>query len=202
MGADTRRIPLGELGKITAGPSGSLLDHLHQGPDGVPVIRPPDLTEWHTVATRSLRRLPAEDAKRLSRFALCAGDILIVRQGSLGRLALIEVAHTGWLYNSSCLRLRPSTDLVLPEYLISYLALPQVRDSLTGQAQAGTVPALNSATVGEFPVTVPSLELQRAVVDTLGDIDEQVRTQRAMADRLEALKPAIFDELLDGSRTP
>lgn len=202
MGADTKRIPLGKLGEITAGPSGSLLDHLHQGPDGVPVISPPDLTEWQTVATRRLRRLPEEDAKRLSRFALRAGDILIVRQGTLGRLALIEVAHTGWLYNSSCLRLRPSTGIVLPEYLVSYLALPWVRDRLTGQAQAGTVPALNSAMVGDFPVTLPSLERQRTVVDTLGDVDEQVRLQRAMADRLEALKPAIFDELLSGSRTP
>lgn len=202
MGADTRLIPLGRLGKITAGPSGSLLERLHQGSDGVPVISPPDLTESHTIATRRLRRLPAEDARRLSRFALCAGDILIVRQGTLGRLALIEMAHAGWLYNSSCLRLRPSTDVVLPEYLVSYLALPWVRDKLAGRAQAGTVPALNSAIVGEFPVTVPSLESQRAVVDTLGDVDEQVGIHRAMADRLEAMKPAIFDELLSGSRTP
>lgn len=193
-------IQLGSLCEVTAGPSGSLLDNLDDGPDGVPVISPRDLTEHHTVDTRRLRRVPQSRAERLSRFALREGDLLVVRQGTLGRMALIEAQHATWFYNSSCLRLRPQGDLVLPAYLVSYLSHPPVQRVLLGQSLPGTVPSLNSAMLREVPVTVPPLDRQRSVVETLADLDARIRIQRQMADRLEALRPAIFGELVQGTR--
>lgn len=194
------QIPLGSLCEVTAGPSGSLLDTLHDGPDGVPVISPPDLTDHHTVDTRRLRRVPWGEAKRLSRFALREGDLLVVRQGTLGRLALIEAEHATWFYGSSCLRLRPRREFVLPAYLVSYLSYPPVQRALLGQSLPGTVPSLNSTMLNELPVTVPPLDRQRSVVEAVADVDARIRIQRQMADRLEALRPAIFGELVQGTR--
>lgn len=193
-------IPLGSLCEVTAGPSGSLLDSLHDGPDGVPVISPPDLTAHHTVDTRRLRRVPWDETKRLSRFSLREGDILIVRQGALGRLALIEAEHATWFYGSSCLRIRPQRERLLPEYLVSYLSYPPVQRVMLSQSIPGTVPSLNSAMLKELPVTVPPLDRQHAVVEALADVDTRIRIQRQMADRLEALRPAIFGELIQGAR--
>ncbi|WP_327235657.1 restriction endonuclease subunit S [Streptomyces sp. NBC_01317] len=194
------KIPLGSLCEVKAGPSGSLLDNLHDGPDGVPVISPPDLTYDHRVDTRRLRRVPCEEAKRLSRFSLQEGDILVVRQGTLGRLALVEAQHATWFYGSSCLRIRPRREHVLPEYLVSYLSYPPVQRFMLGQSIPGTVPSLNSAMLNDLPVTVPPLDRQHAVVETLADVDARIRIQRQMADRLEALRPAIFGELIQGVR--
>jgi type I restriction enzyme, S subunit len=195
--AQGERIPLGHLSSVTAGPSGSLLEHLHDGPDGVPVIAPPDLTEHFTVDARGVRRVPSSQAERLARFALRAGDLVVVRQGTLGRLALIGPEHTGWFYSSSCLRIRPHRDVVVPAYLAAYLTHPPVRRELLGRALPGTVPSLNSAMLNQLPVTVVPLERQRAVVEALADIDEQIRIQREMARRLEALRPSVFDELIN-----
>ena len=83
--ASDEQIRLRDLGEITAGPSGSLLDRLNDGPDGIPVVSPSDITDRHTVDTRRLRRVPWDDAKKLARFSLQEGDIVVVRQGSLGR---------------------------------------------------------------------------------------------------------------------
>lgn len=195
-----RQIPLGELAKVTAGPSGSLLENLHNGPDGVPVISPPDLTEHATVDIRRVRRVPWADAKRLDRFALREGDLLMVRQGTLGRLALISAEQATWFYSSSCLRIRPRRELVLPAYLASYLAYPPVRRRLLGQALPGTVPFLNSAMLNELPVIVLPMEQQQAVAETLADIDAQIEIQRAVTERLEVLRTAIFGEMIQGSR--
>ncbi|MFB8414998.1 restriction endonuclease subunit S [Streptomyces albidoflavus] len=196
----SEQIPLGDLCEVAAGPSGSLLDALHDGPDGVPVISPPDLTDHHTVDSRRLRRVPWSEANRLSRFALREGDLLVVRQGALGRLALIEAEHATWFYGSSCLRLRPRRELVLPAYLVSYLSHPPVQRALLGQSLPGTVPSLNSTMLKELPVAVPPLDRQRSVVEALADVDARIRVQRQMADRLEALRPAIFGELIQGTR--
>ncbi|MFI5522667.1 restriction endonuclease subunit S [Streptomyces platensis] len=193
--ARSERVPLGHLSSVTAGPSGSLLDHLHDGPDGVPVIAPPDLTEHFTVDARRVRRLPLNQAERLARFALHEGDLVVVRQGTLGRLALISSEHTGWLYSSSCLRIRPHRELVLPAYLAAYLTHPPVRRELLGRALPGTVPSLNSAMLNQLPVTLVPMERQQAVIEALADIDEQVRIHREMAARLEAIRPSVFDEL-------
>ena len=194
--AGAAHISLGSVSDVTAGPSGSLLSNLHDGPDGVPVISPADFADYNTVDTQHLRRVPSGEARKLARFALREGDLLIVRQGPIGRLALTGAEHAGWFYGSSCLRIRPDRQRILPAYLASYLSYPPVREALLSRALPGTVPSLNSAMVNELPVTVPSLELQQAIIETLGDIDAQIRIQRAIADRLETLRPAVFGDLI------
>lgn len=47
---------------------------------------------------------------------------------------------------------------------------------------------------------LPSMAQQRTVVDTLADIDAQIEIQRAVADRLEAIRPAIFGEMIQEPR--
>ncbi|MFJ6130602.1 restriction endonuclease subunit S [Streptomyces griseoviridis] len=190
--------PLSNVCQVTPGPSGSLLDKLHEGPSGIPVIAPPDLTEHMTVDTRQLRRVSTREAKRLSRFALHPGDLLLVRQGTLGRLALIGHEQAGWFYSSSCLRIRPDQSWLLPAYLAAYLTHPPVQRQLLAQAQAGTVPSLNSAILSDFPIEIPPLNRQHDVVAALKDIDEQITVQRLMLDRLVALRPSIFDQLTKG----
>lgn len=194
--AGYQEIPLGYLSELTAGPSGALLENLHDGPDGVPVIAPPDLTEQHTVDTRRLRRVPWAEAEKLSRFAVQDGDVLFVRQGTLGRLALMGTEHATWLYSSACLRIRPRRELVEPAYLAAYLSYEPVQKAMLSQALHGTVPSLNTALLHEFPVTVPPMEQQQAIVETIADIDAQTRIQREIAGRLEALGQAIFGEMI------
>jgi type I restriction enzyme S subunit len=193
------QLPLQEVGEVTAGPSGSLLENLHDGPDGVPVISPPDVTEAYTVDARRVRRVPRADARKLSRFALSEGDLLMVRQGTLGRLALIAEEQAAWLYNSSFLRISPKRDLVLPEYLVAYLSHPPVRRRLLGQSLPGTVPSLNSAILNELPVIVPPIKQQRIAINTLSDIDSVIRVQQAITDHLSSLRPAIFGKIINES---
>lgn len=188
---------LGLLSEITAGPSGSLLDNLQEGPDGVPVISPSNLTERRTIDGRHVRRVPWDDTRKLARFALEEGDLLVVRQGSLGRLGLISKAQENWLYSSSLLRVRPRRDVVLPEYLASFLSYAPVQRELLSQALPGTVPSLNSAMLDHLSITVPSVERQRAIIEVLTDIDSQITIQRAIADRLETIKSAIFGEMIE-----
>jgi type I restriction enzyme S subunit len=192
------KVQLGQLSEITPGPSGSLLDNLQDGPDGVPVISPSDLGGRNAVDGRHVRRVPWDEARKLARFALLEGDLLVVRQGSLGRLALISEEQAMWFYSSSFLRIRPRPEFVLPEYLLSYLSYPPVQRDLLSQALPGTVSSLNSAMLNELPIVAPPIEQQRAIIETLADIDAQIEIQRAIADRLDTLKPAIFGEMIGG----
>ncbi|MGW1658715.1 restriction endonuclease subunit S [Streptomyces atratus] len=194
-------VALQQVCELTAGPSGSLLGGMHDGPDGVPVISPSDLLDNLMVATRGVRRIPLSTVEKLARFELRLGDIVMVRQGPIGRMGLIGPEHAGWFYGSSCVRLRPRQARVLPEYLASYLSYPPVQQMLRGQVQASTISMVNTAALRELTVVVPSLDKQRDVVEVLADIDEQIRVQQEMTARLVALRPAVFGELVEGGRT-
>jgi type I restriction enzyme S subunit len=184
------------LAEITAGPSGSLLDRLGNDPDGVPVVSPSNITDRHSVDTRSLRRLPQKDAEKLGRFILREGDLIVVRQGSLGRLAHVGPQREVWLYNSSCLRVRPRYQSLLPEYLTLYLSYPPVQEELLARAVSGTVPSMNSAILGELPIAVPSIERQGDIVEVISDVDELATVHRNMANHLETLGIAVLGDLL------
>lgn len=197
VAAEGERVTLGELAEISPGPSGSLLDKLGDEPDGVPVVTPSDITDRHQVDARKLRRLPHGEAAKLNRFTLRQGDIVLVRQGSLGRLALIGPQMEGWLYNSSCARVRSRDHRVLPEYLCLYLSSSAVQEEMLRRALPGTVQSLNAKILGNLPVVLPSLDRQRDVVAVIADIDELALVHRETADRLDILKLTLLDDFLD-----
>ncbi|WP_181724061.1 restriction endonuclease subunit S [Nocardia gipuzkoensis] len=194
---EDEQVTLGELAEIAPGPSGSLLDRLGDEPDGVPVVSPSDITDWNRVETRKLRKLPRDEADRLDRFALRQGDIVLVRQGSLGRLALIGTQLEGALYNSSCARVRSHDNRILPEYLCLYLSSPAMQEEMLRRALSGTVRSLNTAILSDLPVVVPPLDRQHDVVAVIADIDELALVHRETVDRLDVLKQALLDDFMD-----
>ncbi len=191
------RYTLGELAEITPGPSGSLLDKLGEKLDGVPVVTPSDITTSGEVTVRKLRRLPHDEAVRLDRFGLQQNDIVLVRQGSLGRSALIGEQLTGALYNSSCARVRSQDRRVLPEYLHIYLSSPGMQEEMIRRALPGTVQSLNTKILNSLPVILPPRERQHDLVAVIADIDELVLTHRETADRLDILKRTLLGDFLN-----
>ncbi|MBF6183324.1 restriction endonuclease subunit S [Nocardia otitidiscaviarum] len=191
------RPTLRDLADVTSGPSGSLLEKLGDEPDGVPVVTPTDIVGWNQVDARKLRRLPNDVAQRLKRFRLEGGDIVLVRQGSLGRLTVVGPNLEGALYNSSCARVRRRDQRVLPEYLGLYLSSPAMQEEMLRRALPGTVQSLNAAILGSLPVKVPPIDRQHDVVAAINDIDELARIHRATADRLDLLKRTVLENVLD-----
>ncbi|MDZ5447386.1 restriction endonuclease subunit S [Micromonospora sp. 4G57] len=185
------------LADVAAGPSGSLLGNLSNRPDGVPVLSPQDLGDGpYGVRENELRRVPWADYQKLGRFTLQEDDLVLVRQGSIGRLALVTAKQSGWLYGSSCLRVRPNQELVSAPFLAYYLSHPPVQKSLLERALPGTVPSLNTQVLNEFPVAVPPLKRQLQIVGTMTALEDSIAAQHAIVERLKSLRPAVLDELM------
>lgn len=196
--AEFQTIPLGEVCQVTPGPSGVLLDNLHDGPNGVPVVAPPDITDQGSINAKHVRRASVDRAEKLSRFRLREGDILYVRQGAIGRLALAGPQYTGWIYSSACLRIRPNKELVLPAYLAAFLSYEPTRSIVLEQALPGTVPSLNVSRFPEIPIVLPPLSQQQVIAETIGDIAANADIHRAIVDRLNVLRQAVFADMIQG----
>ena len=187
---------LADVCQITASPSSDSFAGMSDTiEEGTPVLLPPDITADGGIEERYVRRL-ARVPESLERFRLEAGDVVIVRQGTLGKLALATERHQRWLYGSACMRLRPDRSLIDPAYLANYLLHPPTLEWLRTRANPGTVTTVNTATMAQLPVAVPELERQRLICRTLGEIDGQLVVQRRLVDRLEVMRPALFSDFL------
>ncbi|WAE75507.1 restriction endonuclease subunit S [Streptomonospora nanhaiensis] len=192
------RSSLGEIAEIKAGPSGARLKELGDHPRGVPVITPSDFTVDHRVSPLHVRRVPEEAGQHLEAYRLRAGDLLVVRQGTLGRLAVIGPAQETWVYGSSCLRVRLKDGVeVTSEYLAAYLSQPQTVERLKGTALSGTIPSFNAGALRSMEVVVPPLSRQGRIVEVLADMDEAIAAKIAVVERMEALRPSVFAALLE-----
>ena len=189
---------LGKVCEVTPGPSGALLDRLHEGPDGVPVIAPPDITVRHAIDLRRVRRMPLSQVGKLARFELDEGDILLVRQGALGRFALVPPHEDIWVYGSACVRVRPRGERLLPAYLAAFLGYEETQHTVLGMAQGGTVPSLNTAQIQKLLIVLPPLAQQQAIVETVADIEATMDGYRVIVDRLGLLGQAVLRDMIEG----
>lgn len=179
---------------ISAGPSWSRLKAASPSGSGVPVVKPAALTVDGRILREGVERFPEEDAISLERFRLAWGDIVTVRQGSLGRQAVIRDEEDGWLFGPACLRIRLRKDApVLPEYLAHFLGRAQTRDWLYAHASGQTVPTLTEQRLGMLPVLVLSLPEQHRLVDEVAQVDAQVRRHEQALGLLAELRTSLIE---------
>ncbi|SIO85089.1 restriction endonuclease subunit S [Nocardiopsis sp. JB363] len=194
-----RHTSLGTVAEIKAGPSGARLKELGDHPRGLRVITPADFTEAQRVDSQNVRRVPEREEKPLEAYRLEEGDLLVVRQGALGRLAVIEPDQRGWVYGSSCLRVRiKSSTGVDPSYLAAYLSQPRTLERLKGPALSSTIPSFNATALRDLEIAVPESAQQERIVATLNDMDEAIAARLAVVERMKALRPSVFEALLEG----
>ncbi|MDN6605192.1 MAG: restriction endonuclease subunit S, partial [Brevibacterium sp.] len=83
-------------GGIQTGPFGSQLHASDYQEIGVPVVMPQDIGDGGILESR-IARISDEEVERLSRYKLCAGDIVYSRRGDVERSALVRPQNEGWL---------------------------------------------------------------------------------------------------------
>ena len=183
---------LAEACDIRSGPSAALRAHgISDGISGIPVVTSADL-RFNAISRERLQRVTSAAAEELSAYQLRAGDILSARTGDLGRQALIGEEGQGWLYGTACVRLRPRSDLLLPRYLLYYLAHRRVGEWIRRHATGSAIPSISAKVLGALPIPLPPLARQREITRALALLDEKA----ALHDEISRTTVALRDSLL------
>lgn len=204
MNADSReglpqgwqRASLGEICDILAG--GPALPRSELAHDGVPLVRPADLRNQRISAESGMLHVAFERASGLLRQRIAAGDILVTRTGTMGRVALVTAHEHEWLSNTHLLRVRPHDPAQAP-YLVAYLARRATADWLERRAVGTTgMRSITVRTLSELPVMLPPLEQQREIGVTLAAVDEKIRAHEEIVRTTSALRDTLSDLLMSG----
>lgn len=125
-------------------------------------------------------------------YELKAGDLLLIRSNGsvsiVGRCALIEPKHNGFLYAGYLIRLRPIKSLIDPLFLRAQMGSLKLRSQIEFSAKSTSgVNNINSKEIQRLVIALPSLPEQQEIVRLL---DEQftVVEQNEREEKLEIQK--------------
>ncbi|MEU6265797.1 N-6 DNA methylase [Saccharopolyspora shandongensis] len=185
---------LGSLCRIQAGPSNSLLKATNQATiQEIPLVSPKHLTE---------RRITGRDEIRLERsldkFKLTEDDILCVRSGSIGQVALVTDQQRGWRFDTNLLRLHEfERDLVDPHYLLGYLSLPRVMEWLQRMSKASTaIPTINAPTLRQLTIDLPPISEQQRIGRSLRELDDHLTAARQFTEAAGKYRSVLAAHLM------
>ncbi|MCH7724878.1 MAG: restriction endonuclease subunit S [Planctomycetes bacterium] len=178
-------------GVIQTGPFGSQLHASDYVPLGIPSIMPVNIGD-NRIIENGIARITEEDASRLSRHRVRAGDIVYSRRGDVERRSLVREKEEGWLCGTGCLMVRFGNGSIDPLFASFYLGHPAVRAWIVRHAVGATMPNLNTKIMQSLPFVVPPLAEQKTIAGILGTLDDKIELNRRMNETLEAMARAIF----------
>lgn len=197
--AAPQHVPLRSLCEIQAGPSYSRLPSQVRSAEGeVPVVLPKHLRNGRITPVDG-ERVPLHLAQELERFRLAAGDLLCVRSGAMGQLAVVEEAQAGWLFSTNLLRLRMLTpDVVDPAYLLTYLSLPSTTAWIKQCSMGTVVASLRSHTLGELRIPLPPVPDQRHIAAAVASLDARTQSYQELTSASAHARTVVAEQLMNG----
>ncbi|MCA1705593.1 MAG: restriction endonuclease subunit S, partial [Actinobacteria bacterium] len=188
-----------------------LMVEFHDGPHATP--QPADagpvylgiknITDAGMLDLREVRHIAEQDfGKWTRRVRPQAGDVVFTYEATLHRYALIPEGFRGCLGRRLAL-IRTNEAVVLPRYLHLLMLGPLWRETVTDRIISGaTVDRLPIIDFPNFPVSVPDMTTQHAVVGILGALDDLIENNRRRVELLEQMAQAIHQEWFVHFRFP
>ena len=182
---------LGEIAQIQTGPFGSQLHKSDYVDDGVPCIMPTNIGKNLDIVSDGIAHISENDAHRLSRHLVTAGDIIYARRGDIEKCAYIQEQQNGWFCGTGCLRIRINKDA--DSHFIAYqLSTSEAKSWIVGNAIGTTMLNLNTSILSDLPIILPPLSTQRHITAVLKSLDDKIELSRRINDNLEQQAQALF----------
>jgi type I restriction enzyme S subunit len=127
-----------------------------------------------------------------------AGDVLLTKDGSLGRLALVDKQTI--CINQSVAILRPNSRVV-PSFLKLLLEAPTYQNQMLDDAGGSTIKHIYITIVNLMLVALPPTKAeQQAIAEALSDADALIESLDQLIAKKRELKQGAMQELLTGKR--
>ena len=126
-------------------------------------------------------------------------DILITKDGSIGKIAFVENLPKSATLNSGIFVIRPLEGEYLPEF-VYYIMKSSFFDSFMNVIAGSTIAHLYQRDFINFEFPLPPIQEQQKIVTILSTIDERLNLENKRKEKLERLKQGLMNELLTGNK--
>ena len=172
-GPPEERVPLGEWAEIYRGIN---LAQAARDPEGTGVLRLADVQDGGILPEQAARyRFPP--ARKLDRYQVRPGDLLISCKGAAIKLCLVPELAEPLLLSHDFLGIRPNPDRVDPRYLLYLLRSPAGQRDLARLQMGSSIPMIRAADLERLPFLYIPLSQQRQCADRLEAAEQRVEAQ-------------------------
>jgi type I restriction enzyme S subunit len=141
-------------------------------------------------------------ADERDRFLLSPGDLLFARRSIVfegaGLCCIFAGASHECTFESSVIRVTPDESRVIPEFLLHYFRSGVGRRSMSRIVRRGPVSGITGSDLRKMVVPAPPVDVQKAVIASIGQPDAAIGHSLAQETELRALASLLSRELLEG----
>ncbi len=117
------------------------------------------------------------------------GDVLLTKDGSIGRVAVVDRDDICINQSVAVMRPRLDTDAQFLSYL---LQTPHYQNRMAADADGSTIKHIYITRVDKMQIASPTLVEQRAIAAILASLDEKIEHNRRTGSHLEGLARSVF----------
>lgn len=132
------------------------------------------------------------------------GDVLITKDGTIGKVALIKGMDKPATLNAGVFVIRGKNININNLYLYQYLSAPYLLDYANKKATGGTIKHLNQNVLVNFPIPISKVEEQEKIGKYFLNFDNLIKIHQRKLDKLIDIKKAMLEKMfpIDGSNVP
>lgn len=186
---------------IQTGPFGSQLHQADYSVKGTPVVMPKDLIDGK-ISEESIARVEETHVNRLCRHKVEVGDIIYARRGDVGKCAFTTEREEGWLCGTGCLRVTVNPEIANPRFVFYQLQKPDTVGWVEKHAIGATMLNLNTSILRAVPIEIPTLEVQKKIVEEIKVYDDLIENNQKQIKLLEEAAQRLYKEWFVDLRFP
>ena len=140
-----------------------------------------------------------------TKIQLSTGSILITKDGTLGKVALVEELPKPATLNAGVFNVRVKDNTLLSyKYLYHYLKAPFLMKYVTANATGGTIKHLNQSILVDFPIPIAEKHEQDKIAKLLDSLESIITLHHRKLEKLKLAKKALLQKLFpkNGSQFP
>jgi type I restriction enzyme, S subunit len=127
--------------------------------------------------------------------ALREDDVILTKDGTIGRIALIDHLPGPATINGTMMLVRVGGRLS-SRYVFHYLTGENFRRLIAERVSGSSIPHLFQRDIVHFPVDAPSPEEQRRIAEVLDTADDAIRRTETLIAKLKQMKHGLLHDLL------
>ncbi len=129
---------------------------------------------------------------------LSVGDVLLTKDGSIGKVAYIGALLLPATLNSGVFVIRPKTGKYEPLFFYHIMNSLIFKEFLTKLSAGSTISHLYQKDFQTFQFLSPPLPEQKAIAEVLSDMDNEIMALQKRRDKIKLVKKGLMQELLTG----
>ena len=129
----------------------------------------------------------------MQRFQVKTNDLIISCSGTVGKVSIINEKDPKGIISQALLILRADTTKILPEYLRYFFTSREGYNAIVSRSSGSVqVNIAKRDVIEHIPLKLPSIFLQKKIVDILGNIDKKIKTNEEINENLEQQAQALY----------